>query len=700
MQKSSKYIYIPIILCTFFVGILFTNVNKADAVDVGKVLLGGVSSLSDATLGALVRGVSGFIKETINIILQNVVVPVFDKTLQFNDFFTAGVNAGWATTRDFANLFFALILLFIAVATVLNIGPLDNYTAKRMLPSFIFVALFINFSKAIVGLFLDISQIIMIEFYNALGQNMATTIADASRIAELGATANTEVAVINIFTTIIIAVLMFVLLWTIIILIIRIVTIWIVIITAPLAFISLLIPPLRSLWNQWTQKFQSSLVTGPVLMIMLYLSMTVLQGGIGAGGGGTNFIENTSFFNYLIVIIMLMMANIYAQQAGQQAPGVLKNAVGTVGTLATLGIGAKIGAGGTGLRQGLKDVWGGTGAKVVGGVKGTITAGDKTIGGVTRGAQILSGGKVNPNDRYESWKSGNKAKTISGKALGGGYFGNVMQQTFGGDEGRKKAYEGSRVQFAEEAKVKGTLDDNPALKKVLATYESSVIADYKEEENTSVILDDIAKAVNEKDMATARALTTHLNSLGKISELFNEKSPFKDYALNYATEGDMLDAFIANELGDNGSKYDTSFRVRNANIAKSKKGQENYSVGITDRSGAKSGVNPQPQDSALFKKYKEEALSDTVSKLPSNIFSKRKVDPTTGKFAFQNGKPEFEFDMAAFDDFIANKQINELEDGKTWRSMSTTLKNTIITELQNSGMTTGKTGAALQGLTK
>ncbi len=55
----------------------------------------------------------------------------------------APLRDGWTIIRDTANLFFIFILLFIAIATILQI---ETYGAKRFLPKLITAAIFINFS--------------------------------------------------------------------------------------------------------------------------------------------------------------------------------------------------------------------------------------------------------------------------------------------------------------------------------------------------------------------------------------------------------------------------------------------------------------------------------------------------------------------------------------------------------------------------
>jgi hypothetical protein len=638
-------------------------------------LLGIISTVADFGIAGPLSYLTGFFKNLFAFLIPSTIVPLLNNVMAYQNFFSEGVNVGWTITRDFANLFFALILLIIAIATVLPIGALDNYTAKRMLPNFIFVALFINFSKAIVGFLIDISQIIMVSLYNSFGPTMADTIGNASKISEAAATSNTDVVFLNVFTIVILAFLAFVLLWTALILAMRIVTLWFIIMLSPLAFMATLVPGLKSISDDWKKQLQEALVTGPTLMFLLYLAFTLMSKGISANPNITdgNLMTNGNLINYVLVIGLLFLANTTATKAGQAAPPFLQKAVGVAGTVATFGLGAYVGAGGYGTKQ----------------------FADTSVGGTTRAIQVASGGKINPNDRYEMWKANQKSKTEKGKAFGGGYFGAVAQQTLGGEAGKKANFEKTQLRVAEEARTRVVggvigkdLDSNPALQKALASEEARILENYKGEEDADKVFEDIKAAVAKKDFVTARALKTNLNSLGEINKLFNNKdpnNPFAKIAEDYATEADQLAAFDKDILQIGNSKYDRSYQVRNRNIAKSKKGMEAF--GATPNTTLTPGVVNNPTTSDLFQEYKNGSISENAKKFSDNLFSRRKKDAVTGKFTFDgNGNSEYEFDILAFDDFVSGRSIGELENPDTWKSMNQSLKTEIITALRGSGL--------------
>ena len=79
------------------------------------------------------------------------------------------VQTGWHITRDLANMFFILILLIIAFATVLRI---QSYAIQQLWWKVLVAALLINFSLVIAGFVVDFSQILTTFFIKqAIGKD-------------------------------------------------------------------------------------------------------------------------------------------------------------------------------------------------------------------------------------------------------------------------------------------------------------------------------------------------------------------------------------------------------------------------------------------------------------------------------------------------------------------------------------------------
>ena len=73
--------------------------------------------------------------------------------------------AAWATVRDLSNIFFILILLYIAIRLILGI---DGHGSKKMIARVIIIALLINFSMFFTEVVIDSSNILALIFYNKI----------------------------------------------------------------------------------------------------------------------------------------------------------------------------------------------------------------------------------------------------------------------------------------------------------------------------------------------------------------------------------------------------------------------------------------------------------------------------------------------------------------------------------------------------
>ena len=97
---------------------------------------------------------------------------LFNVSIQFSltgDVFDAGKNLmirdGWTMIRDLFNLVFIFVLLYAAIATILQYGNVD---IKKLLPGLIVAALLVNFSLMISKVVIDASHIFAWEFYNRI----------------------------------------------------------------------------------------------------------------------------------------------------------------------------------------------------------------------------------------------------------------------------------------------------------------------------------------------------------------------------------------------------------------------------------------------------------------------------------------------------------------------------------------------------
>jgi hypothetical protein len=87
-------------------------------------------------------------------------------SIDSNSYPTTGdtfVTKGWRIMRDLSNMLFIFVLLYIAIATILDIGGVNT---GKMIGTVIIVALLINFSMFFVKVIVDAGNIMTRMFYN------------------------------------------------------------------------------------------------------------------------------------------------------------------------------------------------------------------------------------------------------------------------------------------------------------------------------------------------------------------------------------------------------------------------------------------------------------------------------------------------------------------------------------------------------
>ena len=127
-------------------------------------------SWSGVNAGACIAWVVYYIPYDIGEWFMGVAARTFDIAASFtlsSKLYTSGsfLQQGWQVTRDFANIFFILILLFIALSLVLDI-EVGHANPKKMLATLVMVALVINFSFFITEVVIDVSNSLALVFYN------------------------------------------------------------------------------------------------------------------------------------------------------------------------------------------------------------------------------------------------------------------------------------------------------------------------------------------------------------------------------------------------------------------------------------------------------------------------------------------------------------------------------------------------------
>lgn len=228
----------------------------------------------------------------------------------YNDFGgTAVVERGWVIVRDMVNMFFIVVLLVSAFATIIGYDE-GNFHYKRVLPKLLLMAVLINFSKTLILLLVDFSQVMMLTFVNAFAQagpgNLVATLQmekvlslappTAAEGTDALATAQANsgtVDPLNLILSIMLAIFMLSIslgVVTIMVgyLIFRIVGLWVALILSPIALFATALPGrlqkgMDNFTGKYWQRLTALITGGPVMAFFLWLTFAITQN---AGEGG------------------------------------------------------------------------------------------------------------------------------------------------------------------------------------------------------------------------------------------------------------------------------------------------------------------------------------------------------------------------------------------------------------------------------
>ncbi len=313
------------------------------------------------------------------------------------------IGEAWGVVRDLSNIFFILILIYIAVKMILNMGGSET---KSMVASVVMMAILINFSLFFTRIVIDTSNVLALIFYNKLdtkyidakGNSVkreevptikggakdvsgslyekfnATKLVDYTFIEKLKASKVNNIIDTNTSTLplgatlgimIIAGTIMLVAAYTFfssgIFFLGRIIELWVLMIAAPFAFMSNAVPQLSHIpygWGEWFKKLMSTAFMAPAFMFFLYLIFKLLE----TKGFFESFLDTSKeagWMAYLLGILlpamiilgMLLKAKALAKQGGGQFGEMAMSAAKMTGMLAggiALGGGALIGRAGIG----------------------------------------------------------------------------------------------------------------------------------------------------------------------------------------------------------------------------------------------------------------------------------------------------------------------------------------------------------------
>lgn len=208
------------------------------------------------------------------------------RVAQYNNFVAPGptaVKVGWVVTRDLANMFFIVFLMIIAFDTVIRGGD-STYGYRKNLRRLLIMAVVINFSKTICGLFIDMSQVLLLSFVNGFKAAAAGNFLSAFQVNKLLSLTNGDgdytfaLVLAMMFAFIMAAIAASIMLILLVMMTFRIVTLWVLIILSPIAFLTSSFPlGTKNYYAEWWGMFKANLTSGPIVAFFIWLALATAQ---------------------------------------------------------------------------------------------------------------------------------------------------------------------------------------------------------------------------------------------------------------------------------------------------------------------------------------------------------------------------------------------------------------------------------------
>ncbi len=279
------------------------------------------------------------------------------------------IQVGWTAVRDFSNLFFIFVLLYIAILTVVGMA---GSNAKRWVAHLVIAALLINFSLFATQVVVDAGNVLGIGFWDKMtftskiapptptaalwfmeGFRIQTTFDIAANPADPKAKPidpdPAHMILIYLGSSLVYLVAGYVFLAGAIMMIVRSVTLMILMIFSPFAFLGFALPKGGSFASQWLSKLIGSTFVAPAFIFMLYIDSLIIRGTSLAAGSEwmkESGAEKSKFafamvgsvanfpiiYNFILMIILLLaalkVADAVSSGAGSSAGKWAKGAIG------------------------------------------------------------------------------------------------------------------------------------------------------------------------------------------------------------------------------------------------------------------------------------------------------------------------------------------------------------------------------------
>lgn len=250
------------------------------------------------------------------------------------------IETGLGVTRGFVNMLLVLVLVYIAIATILRLA---GYETKKLLVTFIAIALLVNFAPVICGLIVDASNIVMNFFVQDLsadtfGELMGRKVSDLS--SGFGKESDWDkiwqiVIQLAVMVPFLFVSTLILLLFTLIF-ILRYIVIWLLVILSPLAFVCYILPVTKKYFEMWWKQFLAWSFIGATAGFFLYLGLLMVMyikndpGTIPAPATGAGGLFD-SILPYFVSVVFLGIGFVFGLQTSAMGAGTVINIAKTKG---------------------------------------------------------------------------------------------------------------------------------------------------------------------------------------------------------------------------------------------------------------------------------------------------------------------------------------------------------------------------------
>jgi len=344
----SKILISAIIIITIFgvFGVGGVDVVDAQVEETFNANTLNCASWSGFEIGGCIAIVSYHVLYTTSSWVLSTSASIFNSLLSFSisrEMMNASfVNDAWNALRGVANLLFILVLVAVSISIMLNFG---QFNSKEIIRDVVIIALFVNFSLFAARVVIDVGNITALGFYDAIqsqpidssGANIDTSIlkiqekdvagsimASFNPARMLSPTSfrawKTEheqnnnwgayaslififvlAAIINFYTAYLFFKAGF-------IFVVRVVYLWVIMATAPLAFISYIIPDLKGkVWKKWWSDLIDKSFCIVVFLFWIWLTLMIVQNDFFRSAFLVNEAEDFSVIRFVTMVLLQFM---------------------------------------------------------------------------------------------------------------------------------------------------------------------------------------------------------------------------------------------------------------------------------------------------------------------------------------------------------------------------------------------------------